>query len=111
MKGATALSSAVNGAKHISTHAPMKGATLYCFIPQIYRDNFNSRSHEGSDAVISYWTFQRINFNSRSHEGSDVVFDGICNIFDNFNSRSHEGSDNAVDVAAIFLELFQLTLP
>ena len=103
---------------HVSTHAPMQGATaiaevrltlcarfqhtLPCrerrepFASSSYSIiGFNSRSHVGSDDR-RYTTSKSTesSFNSRSHVGSDDGYFELCYYHTIcFNSRSHVGSD------------------
>ena len=121
----------------ISTHAPTRGATTSCIIrwaffkfqPTLPRgerryktvtfylasDDFNPRSHEGSDPVSPLGQQCFTYFNPRSHEGSDTIYrhqsctDKISTHAPtrgatmekpkysahsvDFNPRSHEGSD------------------
>ena len=96
-------------------------------------ENFNPRSHEGSDSIsfdictitaisihaptrgatfaASFMALFIADFNPRSHEGSDVF--GRCkHIYEqNFNPRSHEGSDDWMITLKVCLSLFQSTLP
>ena len=58
--------------------------------------SFNSRSREGSDALVRHcprWTW---GFNSRSREGSDCFRTCGPARFSCFNSRSREGSDKTL---------------
>ena len=79
--------------KHISIHAPTRGAT-----PKKagYADSrlFQSTLPQGERQVdLLIWGLYK-NFNPRSHKGSDLPI--ICNIkmLVNFNPRSHKGSDS-----------------
>ena len=56
--------------------------------------NFNPRSHEGSDRKCLAENVSIANFNPRSHEGSDSKEVKTLNVKYNFNPRSHEGSDS-----------------
>ena len=96
-------------------------------------DDFNPRSHEGSDLYGAYGVGSFQNFNPRSHEGSDPTgrrhtlyvpisihaptrgaTESTCKsscILSYFNPRSHEGSDYfAADFADLKIR-FQSTLP
>ena len=77
----------------ISIHAPTRGAT--CRGPGRSRidDDFNPRSHEGSDFFESQLRTVAIDFNPRSHEGSDGFSENLPYRPFYFNPRSHEGSD------------------
>ena len=55
--------------------------------------NFNPRSHEGSDPRPERYILPNYDFNPRSHEGSDRIGGGNTEDSVNFNPRSHEGSD------------------
>ena len=55
----------------ISIHAPTRGATLIDLFIRIFLDNFNPRSHEGSDDYTPNSRTISSDFNPRSHEGSD----------------------------------------
>ena len=98
-------------------------------------NDFNPRSHEGSDGetllntvtpiLISIHAPTRgatvgimplwggvVNFNPRSHEGSDAARNTIiCIYFTNFNPRSHEGSDGEGYTEVYDYVEFQSTLP
>ena len=123
--------------QEISIHAPTRGATSCSpfsltssefqstlprgerrhqkFLKEVF-DNFNPRSHEGSDTDTHCPRITTENFNPRSHEGSDKLYHNshnkavisihapmrgatsmsltqIC-IRSYFNPRSHEGSDD-----------------
>ena len=119
--------------KHISIHAPTRGATeeqrLKACLERIFqstlprgerrfyeysgrnRRNFNPRSPEGSDARICVPLLHRRYFNPRSHEGSDGdAAGGTCKVQD-FNPRSHEGSDSEATKGRERFDRFQSTLP
>ncbi len=57
-------------------------------------NNFNPRSHEGSDFAQGKYFGDFKNFNPRSHEGSDDTDYDDSRDSKNFNPRSHEGSDH-----------------
>ena len=57
--------------RNISIHAPTRGATLKIGGGAAPIENFNPRSHEGSDWRKRYYRRSFRNFNPRSHEGSD----------------------------------------
>ena len=57
----------------ISIHAPTRGATLLSQLCGPMQQNFNPRSHEGSDTVLQGFYFITGYFNPRSHEGSDTT--------------------------------------
>ena len=98
----------------ISIHAPTRGATglsvhqstcrkFQSTLPRGERpgrraserssNNFNPRSHEGSDSVAQATDLPHAHFNPRSHEGSDKPRRSGTAGVQNFNPRSHEGSD------------------
>ena len=99
----------------LSTHAPVKGATLTSFLTLLHAQCFNSRSREGSDAKstrrirkpslfqLTLPRRERLSvadgfatldcFNSRSREGSDYHIQRYRELEERFNSRSREGSD------------------
>ena len=56
----------------ISIRAPTRGATSQSQRKTPQSQNFNPRSHEGSDMGAVYFYAIRRYFNPRSHEGSDV---------------------------------------
>ena len=96
-------------------------------------DDFNPRSHEGSDLYGAYGVGSFQNFNPRSHEGSDPTgrrhtlyvpisihaptrgaTESTCKsscILSYFNPRSHEGSDDGFKGDSYKRDLFQSTLP
>ena len=101
----------------ISIHAPTRGATLTACtkegfarfqstLPrgerpdQLHRyrepQDFNPRSHEGSDICSLQINNTMTDFNPRSHEGSDRASPNTNIHSWHFNPRSHEGSDVAV---------------
>ena len=59
----------------------------------LFCPDFNPRSREGSDFVLSAGMFLKKYFNPRSREGSDSVEYGMKWLQKNFNPRSREGSD------------------
>ena len=88
--------------------------------------NFNPRSHEGSDGHGTASLRRQHNFNPRSHEGSDIT--GMANVRHqkafqsalprgerhhtprgvsgnaHFNPRSREGSDHGIRLRGVFRE-------
>ena len=91
-KGATRSEIMADYITVISIHAPTKGATA-TQERKATQENFNPRSHEGSDHFTIYLLAFFLDFNPRSHEGSDTLLDDISKRFPDFNPRSHEGSD------------------
>ena len=102
-------------ATFISIHAPTKGATLLICIMQISTNNFNPRSHEGSDVSFltislivfisihaptkgatssSYPTVMVLEFQSTLPRRERPCAHVSRDILVNFNPRSHEGSDD-----------------
>ena len=77
----------------ISIHAPTRGATLfYTFAAHIL--GFQSTLPRGERPVSgSHTKPSGENFNPRSHEGSDRVMYPLLLYLPYFNPRSHEGSD------------------
>ena len=57
----------------ISIHAPTRGATSTTADSDRATENFNPRSHEGSDDCNQDHRSRQTDFNPRSHEGSDKV--------------------------------------
>ena len=115
-KGATPTYRTLFMLQAISIHAPTKGATgkldkvnficifqstlprrerhIRTIAKQILKNNFNPRSHEGSDFSTFPLHDHSQDFNPRSHEGSDLQFATCFMQKSNFNPRSHEGSDS-----------------
>ena len=73
--------------------------------------DFNPRSREGSDYIVSYFHKKYNNFNPRSREGSDLQTLSCTHKIGHFNPRSREGSDDVEKVKGAQEELFQSTLP
>ena len=78
---------------YISIHAPTRGATNWSHKPVPPFDNFNPRSHKGSDLLPSSNYHDHNDFNPRSHKGSDHTQSATIIKPTNFNPRSHKGSD------------------
>ena len=68
--------------RKISIHAPARGATQKGHIFRARDRNFNPRSREGSDLLVTNMLLYNHNFNPRSREGSDVkiIFGCSCPI-------------------------------
>ena len=65
VKGATLGQYREQAVFDISIHAPVKGATLYSLISMNTDRNFNPRSREGSDVLLSpFPTVQRISIHA-----------------------------------------------
>ena len=77
----------------ISIHAPTRGATLFNNKDIRNNPDFNPRSHERSDDILSAPSLVCINFNPRSHERSDKYKGTGFRYAGDFNPRSHERSD------------------
>ena len=78
---------------YISIHAPTRGATHFLIVRPRPICDFNPRSHEGSDSVISKLltvSFISIHAPTRGATIINVKYSG-CAYY--FNPRSHEGSD------------------
>ena len=103
-KGATVQTHLLVGLSGISIHAPTKGATKLDRRGPLDLQDFNPRSHEGSDENLNSTSNRPCNFNPRSHEGSDMNEDQNIIQVGDFNPRSHEGSDSNFDQK--FIPLF-----
>ena len=79
--------------RHISIHAPARGATIVLFLIGGRIHDFNPRSREGSDNDAFSNMEEIIDFNPRSREGSDMTTEQSFWKQSNFNPRSREGSD------------------
>ena len=73
--------------------------------------HFNPRSHAGSDSSTVFPCKIIINFNPRSHAGSDSTSCQTRISHPYFNPRSHAGSDNLIVDIPIIIARFQSTLP
>ncbi len=93
----------------ISIHAPTKGATSYhCNNEE--QNNFNPRSHEGSDPKVEAAIHDYlISIHAPTKGATKVLSDNFLRLC-NFNPRSHEGSDEDFYRVAYAHE-FQSTLP
>ena len=118
--------------KYISIHAPTRGATGPTSQVREGKDDFNPRSHEGSDGFVTVPIVDAINFNPRSHEGSDELLE-IRSISDDisihaptrgatiyprhrgmdclFQSTLPRGERRLYDLDMVTEQLFQSTLP
>ena len=74
---------------------PQGEATLTLTSGSQLSNNFNPRSHKGSDSQSHHICCRRSNFNPRSHKGSDVTGALHCKPTNYFNPRSHKGSDSS----------------
>ena len=77
----------------ISIHAPTRGATGAGIRYLADFRDFNPRSHERSDVLLSAKKQALRNFNPRSHERSDQARRSTSLHRLHFNPRSHERSD------------------
>ena len=87
-----------------SIHAPTRGATLWRK-NRHGKNNFNPRSHTGSDDILPDTSLTCLYFNPRSHTGSDNTTTRIYPMFVHFNPRSHTGSDQKGDQRWTTLEI------
>ena len=88
-----------------------QGERLYCPLAEDYYDDFNPRSHKGSDSSLYTRYPIPVYFNPRSHKGSDFFAVSAMLIPSDFNPRSHKGSDVVRVVLAEMDMRFQSTLP
>ena len=71
-RGATITASKVDSWKKFQSTLP-RGERRSCSLRCTLHNDFNPRSHEGSDQGGDYHGFAYYNFNPRSHEGSDIM--------------------------------------
>ena len=76
----------------ISIHAPAKGAT-WCIGYQTFTATFQSTLPRRERRKHGRAYSLRYNFNPRSREGSDKIITDQFPVIQNFNPRSREGSD------------------
>ena len=131
-RGATGLCGWNPRIDTISIHAPTRGATLYNLIhvptmafqstlPQGERlspslnlanfQDFNPRSHKGSDIVQSVLKTTKAEFQSTLPQGERLISPAIYISFVDFNPRSHKGSDGSRGQSDYSERRFQSTLP
>ena len=111
----------------ISIHAPTRGATSLIYNRPGIPDNFNPRSHKGSDrwetvqavvgAISIHAPTRGATENTREQKlikwisihaptrGATEVDFTRCNALTNFNPRSHKGSDEGVEDLLDFIEI------
>ena len=108
--GATIIPVAYNGYTLISIHAPTGGATMKPFAKSAKRI-FQSTLPRGERQFLFHKHLSFNDFNPRSHGGSD---DWDCRRRDrisDFNPRSHGGSDSLLLYKDARCDIFQSTLP
>ena len=78
----------------ISIHAPVKGATFIVIIPPIRRGDFNPRTREGCDAILSprYVCNDSISIHAPV-KGATVLGHAQAQRHIYFNPRTREGCD------------------
>ena len=74
-------------------------------------DNFNPRSHEGSDAGVAVRYGIRWLFQSTLPRGERLFHIFQVRRRNHFNPRSHEGSDASASSPLLWYNIFQSTLP
>ena len=77
----------------ISIHAPTRGATSYTGGYGGSVTDFNPRSHEGSDGIVTHSLHLRQIFQSTLPRGERLLAKLLQQKLLYFNPRSHEGSD------------------
>ena len=77
----------------ISICAPTRGATNISDTAQDREMRFQSALPRGERPCTAAWLIHPNNFNPRSHEGSDHNMQYLIMVPNDFNPRSHEGSD------------------
>ena len=111
MKGATTLGFSYSLWSKISIHAPMKGATDRRNRACYTQNDFNPRSHEGSDSTPRDLTsISRISIHAPM-KGATLCCKRHHQPHAYFNPRSHEGSDLLLFATITILLRFQSTLP
>ena len=110
-RGATAVTETVSRILRISIHAPTRGATGPDGSIQPQKQNFNPRSHKGSDSLNSVEPLPYTNFNPRSHKGSDEyeLGPGTMNVI--FQSTLPQGERHPSLQKSLNSATFQSTLP
>ena len=118
--------------KHISIHAPARGATTpihehvddkafqstrprgarrYDCSRHSNPCDFNPRAREGRDASQHPYRRRRRHFNPRAREGRDMSRSPISRARRNFNPRAREGRDVRPDICLVLVARFQSTRP
>ena len=87
------------GKGSISIHAPTRGATISFLIFCDLNQDFNPRSHKGSDGDIDFGSYLYIPFQSTLPQGERRKGSIKGRAYTNFNPRSHKGSDFKLGVA------------
>ena len=111
-QGERRFTSCINAsAIFISIHAPTRGATLERAVRHVYRNDFNPRSHKGSDFVDDYifqrlWTFQSTLPQGERRFGRDSALTR-----NQFQSTLPQGERLEDVVDAEEISQFQSTLP
>ena len=95
----------------ISIHAPTGGATGILFQVISDSNNFNPRSHGGSDYLITFWCFIHHSFNPRSHGGATWGFQMALVVWYLFQSTLPRGERHATEENLSSGIKFQSTLP
>ena len=94
-KGATQTWPRKYGRNCISIHAPTKGATNFSSPALFLLNNFNPRSHEGSDYGVGAFCFTAIVISIHAPtKGATIWRLAMRKYLKYFNPRSHEGSDS-----------------
>ena len=88
-----------------------RGERLRYFLLLHQIQNFNPRSHEGSDVIITVLTKHISKFQSSLPRGERPSEVGSKHLYHNFNPRSHEGSDVEQYKKYAALMEFQSSLP
>ena len=91
-EGSDEFEKSVDSKINISIHAPTRGATSFFTRIDSVRQ-FQSTLPRGERHQALELRYKYQNFNPRSHEGSDAVQPVFTVVFTDFNPRSHEGSD------------------
>ena len=95
----------------ISIHAPTRGATLIDLFIRIFLDNFNPRSHEGSDPACFYpETGKIISIHAPTRGATDPEYHRNL-VQKKFQSTLPRGERLNCTMTAIIKLLFQSTLP
>ncbi len=109
-QGATRKEEKTMANLYISIHAPTQGATpVLLFLDHIsaFQSTLPRRERQKSTMPSTL----RENFNPRSHAGSDSTSPCRCRAKTNFNPRSHAGSDVLELIRGEAMTAFQSTLP
>ena len=93
-RGATLILGGETVADHISIHAPTRGATFFADLYNGKIEDFNPRSHEGSDYTHDPEHIASDLFQSTLPRGERPIRNVRLHLTRYFNPRSHEGSDS-----------------